>query len=105
MIVSLVTSPPQAAVVSWEFSHNQEGFHMLKSTLIAKCLHQCSMISDIPTGEAAVESIFSEYFPEHSYKKWNIQISEETVNHFLKASRNSDQIRVNLFIKDLWDLR
>ncbi len=23
-IVSLVTSPPQAAVVSWEFSHHQE---------------------------------------------------------------------------------
>lgn len=63
------------------------------------------MISDIPTGEAAVKSIFSEYFPEHSYKKWNTQISEETVNHFLRASRNSDQIRVNLFIKDLWDLR
>ncbi|SUP77348.1 Uncharacterised protein [Yersinia frederiksenii] len=78
---------------------------MLKSTLIAKCLHQCSMISDIPTGEAAVESIFGEYFPGYSYKKWNTQISEDTVNHFLKASRNSDQIRVNLFIKDLWDLR
>ncbi|EPR6404850.1 ECs1072 family phage-associated protein, partial [Yersinia enterocolitica] len=27
-IVCLVTSPPQAAVVSWEFSHNQEGIAM-----------------------------------------------------------------------------
>lgn len=77
---------------------------MLKSTLIAKCLYQCRMIPDIPTGEAAVESIFSEYFPEHRYKNWNTQISEETANYFLELSSNSGQIRVNLFIKDLWDL-
>lgn len=77
---------------------------MLKSTLIAKCLYQCSMIPDISTGEAAVESIFSEYFPKHNYKNWNTHISDETVKFFLKASSNSSQIRVNLFIEDLWNL-
>ena len=77
---------------------------MLKSTLIAKCLYQCSMIPDISTGEAAVESIFSEYFPKHNYKIWNTNISDETVKFFLKASSNSSQIRVNLFIEDLWNL-
>lgn len=57
---------------------------MLKSTLIAKCLYQCSMIPDISTGEAAVESIFSEYFPKHNYKNWNTHISDETVKFFLR---------------------
>ncbi|CDG13198.1 hypothetical protein ACR0WR_005536 [Serratia marcescens] len=77
---------------------------MLKSTLIAKCLHQCDLISDVPTGEAAVESIFDEYFPGHSYKKWNTELSDETVSYFLRASRNADTIHVDSFIKDLWSL-
>ncbi|WP_419879978.1 hypothetical protein [Klebsiella pneumoniae] len=86
------------------FPHNQVEFQMLKSTLIAKCLHKNNMISDVPTGEAAVESIFGEYFPGHSYKKWNTQISDEVVNHFLNAARGAGTIRVDSFIKDLWSL-
>lgn len=77
---------------------------MLKSTLIAQCLHQCGMISDVPTGEAAVESIFGEYFPGHGYKKWNTQLTDEAANHFLNISRGSSTIRVDSFIKDLWEL-
>ncbi|EPL7197433.1 hypothetical protein QCW82_003815 [Klebsiella michiganensis] len=77
---------------------------MLKSTLIAKCLHQNNMISDVQAGEAAVESIFGEYFPGHSYKKWNTPISNEVVNHFLKTARGAGTIHVDSFIKDLWTL-
>ncbi|HAV2256359.1 TPA: hypothetical protein MC467_004964 [Klebsiella pneumoniae] len=77
---------------------------MLKSTLIAKCLHQNNMISDVPTGESAVESIFGEYFPGHSYKKWNTHVPDETVNHLLSAARGAGTIRVDSFIKDLWPL-
>lgn len=77
---------------------------MLKSTLIAKCLHQCGLISDVPTGEAAVESIFGAYFPGYSYKKWNTSLSDQAVEQFLKASKNSTRIRVDSFIKDLWHL-
>ncbi|EDQ6994609.1 hypothetical protein J3188_003042 [Salmonella enterica] len=77
---------------------------MLKSTLIAKCLHQNNMIPDVKTGEAAVESIFSEYFPGHSYKKWNTLISDEVFNHFLREARGAGTIRVDSFIKDLWSL-
>ena len=39
-VVCLVTSPPQAAVVSWEFSHNQEGKLMSTSTLSLEALHR-----------------------------------------------------------------
>ncbi|HDC4427979.1 TPA: hypothetical protein O8L76_002093 [Enterobacter asburiae] len=77
---------------------------MLKATLIAKCLYQNSMISDIPAGEAAVETIFTEYFPGHSFKKWNTEISDEAVSHFLRASMGVGTIRVDSFIKDLWHL-
>lgn len=76
----------------------------LKSTLIAKCLHQCDLVSDVPSGEAAVESIFREYFPDQSFKKWNSPLPDSVINHFLKASQNAGTIRVDSFIKDLWNL-
>ncbi|WP_150143413.1 hypothetical protein [Enterobacter bugandensis] len=77
---------------------------MLKATLIAKCLYQNSMISDISTGETAVESIFTEYFPGHNFKKWNTTIPNEAASHFLRASMGAGTIRVDSFIKDLWHL-
>nr|WP_099123245.1 hypothetical protein [Xenorhabdus sp. KK7.4] len=77
---------------------------MLKSTLIAKCLLQCRMIPDLGSGEDAVSSIFKEYFPQHSFSKWNTHLSSDIVNHFLQVSKGSSTIRVDSFIKDLWDL-
>ncbi len=77
---------------------------MLKSTLIAKCLYQCNMISDIKGGEYSVQSIFNEYFPKYSYDKWNTNLPDNVVEYFLKASKGSTTIRVDSFIKDLWDL-
>lgn len=80
-----------------------QGKQMLKSTLIAKCLHQNSMISDVQTGEAAVKSIFTEYFPGHNFTKWNTHLPDSIVEHFLQASRNAGTIHVDSFIKDLWN--
>ncbi|WP_407321791.1 hypothetical protein [Dickeya ananatis] len=77
---------------------------MLKSHLIAKCLYQCGMISDIQSGESAVENIFNEYFPDSSFNKWNTQLPDNVSEHFLRISRGSSTIRVDSFIKDLWDL-
>lgn len=77
---------------------------MLKSHLIAKCLYQCGMISDIQSGESAVKSIFEEYFPGHSFTKWNTKLPEHISDHFLKMSAGAGTIRVDSFIKDLWDL-
>nr|WP_071789550.1 hypothetical protein [Photorhabdus temperata] len=77
---------------------------MLKSTLIAKCLLQCRMIPNLGTGENAVESIFREYFPHHSFSKWNTHLPDNVVNFYLKASNGSNTIRVDSFIKELWDL-
>ncbi|WP_047964143.1 hypothetical protein [Xenorhabdus khoisanae] len=77
---------------------------MLKSTLIAKCLLQCRMIPDLNTGENAVVSIFKEYFPQHSFNKWNTHLPDNVIHFYLKASKGSATIRVDSFIKDLWDL-
>ncbi|CAG9417818.1 hypothetical protein M5X66_09785 [Providencia sp. PROV188] len=77
---------------------------MLKSTLISKCLYQCNMITDVKGGEYAVQSIFTEYFPKHSFDKWNTELSDDVANRFLDLSKGSSQIRVDSFIKDLWDL-
>lgn len=62
------------------------------------------MISDVQSGEYAVKNIFIEYFPEHSFDKWNSNIPSNVVEHFLKVSKGSSTIRVDSFIKDLWDL-
>lgn len=99
-----LTYPHQAAVVFLEALHNQENFLMLKSTLIAKCLYQCNMITDVKGGEHAVQSIFVEYFPKHSFEKRNTKLSDNVVNHFLEASKGSSTIHVDSFIQDLWDL-
>lgn len=77
---------------------------MLKSTLIATCLYQSRLISDIPTGELAVKNIFDEYFPRYSFDLWNNNLSIDVVNHYLKTAKGASTIRVNLFIEDLWDL-
>ncbi|MBD2786310.1 hypothetical protein ID858_15145 [Xenorhabdus sp. DI] len=77
---------------------------MLKSTLIAKCLLQCYLIQDLATGEGAVESIFEEYFPRHSFSKWNTHLPDNVVSFYLRVSEGSDTIRVDSFIEDLWDL-
>lgn len=62
------------------------------------------MITDVKEGEHAVQSIFVEYFPKHSFEKWNTKLSDNVVNHFLEASKGSSTIHVDSFIQDLWDL-
>ncbi|CAM8681631.1 hypothetical protein LECLMA074M_21965 [Leclercia sp. M-A074-M] len=81
----------------------KQGKQMLKSTLIATCLHQNSLIPDVPTGEAAVKRIFTEYYPGRDFKKWNTQLPDHIVERFLQASRNANTIRVDSFIRDLWN--
>lgn len=84
-------------------AHTKQGKHMLKSTLIAKCLTRCGMLPDIATGEAAVRDIFEEYFPRHSFEKWNTHLDDDVIQHYLEASRGAGTIKVNFFIEDLWD--
>lgn len=68
---------------------------MLKSTLIAKCLTRCGMLPDIAAGETAVRDIFEEYFPRHSFEKWNTHLDDDVIQHYLEASRGAGTIKVN----------
>ncbi|MDT8661037.1 hypothetical protein [Escherichia coli] len=77
---------------------------MLKSTLIAKCLYQNRMVSGISIGESAVKSIFEEHFTGHDFNKWNTKLPPAVSTRILKATERASTIRVNYFIKDLWDL-
>lgn len=81
----------------------KQGKQMLKSTLIAKCLTRCGMLPDIAAGETAVRDIFEEYFPRHSFEKWNTHLDDDVIQHYLEASREAGTIKVNFFIEDLWD--
>lgn len=76
---------------------------MFKSTLIAKCLYQNSLVSSVEIGESAVQSIFEEYFPGHNFNKWNTDLPKAISDHFLKISKGAGTIRVDSFIKDLWN--
>ena len=81
----------------------KQGKQMLKSTLIATCLHQNSLIPDVPTGEAAVKRIFTDHYPGRDFKQWNTHLPDHIVERFLQASRNASTIRVDSFIRDLWN--
>ncbi|EJH6507146.1 hypothetical protein NFY79_005369, partial [Escherichia coli] len=52
----------------------------------------------------AVKSIFEEYFPGHDFNKWNTKLPPAVSTRILKATERASTIRVNYFIKDLWDL-
>jgi len=77
---------------------------MLKSTLIAQCLFQCKLVTDIKHAEFKIEEIFSEYFPDDRFEKWNTELPENVIAHYLKESKGAHIIRVDSFIEELWDL-
>lgn len=77
---------------------------MNKQELIARCLVEAKMIDDISTAKNTVESIFAEYYPSYSFREWNTDLYDEAINYYIKMSRTASSIRVDSFIRDLWDL-
>jgi hypothetical protein len=69
--VCLVTSPPQAAVLSWEFSHNQEGktmtheekvLYLFKLSVETSVAYKTASIGRSSTTlEETIENVYAKY--------------------------------------------
>lgn len=51
-----------------------------------------------------IRQTFSEHYPDKNYDSWDIEISDQASNHIIKTVGRAMWIKVDLFIRDLWDV-
>lgn len=74
---------------------------MRKSTVIAKCLLNSSMISDEDAGERIVREYFPEALPGQEFALWNCDLPDEVAKGIIKNVGCAMEIRVILMIREL----
>ena len=74
---------------------------MQKSTLIANCLLNSSMVTSLAAGEKIVQSVFDEYFEGQDFAKWNTSIADGIARSIIDGVGRAKQINVRQFIADL----
>lgn len=74
---------------------------MQKADVIAKCLLQSAMVSDLEAGRLAVQNVFENSYPTKSYVSWNTRIDQKAADSILKAVGRAKTINVEKFIADL----
>jgi len=74
---------------------------MHKSTVIAQCLLNSSMVASLQQGEEVVQEIFDENFEGQNFSKWNTQIADKTGHSIIQGLGRAMCINVKLFIADL----
>ena len=62
---------------------------MNKSTVIATCLVNSSMIRTLEEAEATVRSIFIEERPMADFSKWNCDVNDKTAENSRKQQKTS----------------
>ncbi|ATM84975.1 MULTISPECIES: hypothetical protein [Yersiniaceae] len=76
---------------------------MKRSDVLTQCLINsgCGLSdADIRHG---IFLTFTDEYPNKSYDEWDIEISDSTANHIIKTVGRASWIKVDLFIRDLWD--
>ncbi len=74
---------------------------MRKSTVIASCLVNSSMMKDLSDAEVAVESVFRKEFPHKRFLVWNDEVADSTSKHIISSVGRASRINVRKFIEDL----
>lgn len=74
---------------------------MKKSTVIATCLVNSSMINRLEDAENAVRQVFLDEFPESNFAQWNREIDDQVAEQIIKNVGRASQINVRKFIEDL----
>jgi len=74
---------------------------MTRSKIIATCLVNSSMISNMADAEVRVRSVFAEEFPKSDYDRWNRNIDEHAATQIIRRVGRASRINVKLFIEDL----
>lgn len=74
---------------------------MLRSEVIATCLHNMGCIRRISDCRVLVRQIFICEFPEEDFARWDCPIASAVARNIIRAVGNASQINVRLFIIDL----
>lgn len=74
---------------------------MYKSTVIAQCLLNSSIVKSLQMGEKVVQEVFAENFDGQNFSKWNTQITDKSGQLIIQGAGRSMRINVKLFISSL----
>jgi hypothetical protein len=74
-----------------------------RSTIIANCLLNSSMVKRLEDGEQAVRNVFHEEFPDERFEEWNREVSQSVADHVINTVGRASRINVGKFIDDLRD--
>lgn len=74
---------------------------MYKSTVIAQCLLNSSIVKSLQMGEKVVQEVFAVHFDGQNFSKWNTQITDKFGQSIIQGAGRSMRINVKLFISHL----
>ena len=74
---------------------------MKKSTLIATCLLNSSMVTSLELGEQIVRDVFEESFEGREFSDWDASVPDKTARSIIDGVGRAMRINVRRFITDL----
>jgi hypothetical protein len=74
---------------------------MRKSTVIATCLVNFSIINRMDDAENAVRDVFAAEFPTKIFARWNVELDAKAADHIIKTVGRASRIKVRKLIEDL----
>lgn len=74
---------------------------MRKADVIAQCLLQSSMVTDLAAGRLVVKNVFESSYPDKSYSSWNKSVEENVSASIIRSIGRAKTINVEKFIADL----
>ena len=89
-------------VKSRALGDSKEACLMRKSTIIASCLVNSSMISRLEDAESTVRQVFQEEFSGSRFSEWDQEIADQVAMQIIGNVGRASQINVKRFIEDLW---
>jgi hypothetical protein len=78
---------------------------MKRSTIIATCLVNSSIVNRIEDAEHLVRSVFIREFPSDDFNYWNCDINDDTAQNIMRNVGRASRINVKAFIDELRNTR
>lgn len=77
---------------------------MTRSDVIMRCLINSGCNLTKEEIKSRIQLVFSESYPNKKYSNWDVEISDDTGRQIIKTVGRASEIKVDLFIRDLWDI-
>jgi len=78
---------------------------MRKSTVIATCLVNSSIVNRLEDAEHLVKQVFADEFPLENFHQWNREMDENTAKNIIRNVGRVMRINVKQFVEDLRTMR